>query len=115
MLSSLSAFIPTLVDPKEIIADMQAAFVCFLIGQVYDAFEHWKQWVNLLCHCEQALQQHPDLFLSFMSTLCLVVLVVVFVVLLALQIMSVSASVSFVIIYSRASLPTQGDPLRLLC
>eukprot|EP00730_Choanoeca_flexa_P004774 TRINITY_DN11798_c0_g1_i4.p1 TRINITY_DN11798_c0_g1~~TRINITY_DN11798_c0_g1_i4.p1 ORF type:complete len:346 (+),score=43.44 TRINITY_DN11798_c0_g1_i4:85-1122(+) len=60
-------------DPKEAIAEMQAAFVCFLIGQVYDAFEQWKQWVHLLCHCDDALAQFPQLFLDFMSTLSSVI------------------------------------------
>ena len=32
---------------------------------VYDAFEHWKALVTLLCSCEEALCNYTDLFTSF--------------------------------------------------
>ena len=34
---------------------------------VYDAFEHWKELVKLLCFSEQALSHHRDLFVNFIS------------------------------------------------
>ena len=36
---------------------------------VYDAFEHWKSLVKLLCFCEDALLTHKDLFTSFICEL----------------------------------------------
>ena len=37
---------------------------CFI---VYDAFEHWKQLVNLMCCAEDALSTHKDLFIAFIG------------------------------------------------
>ena len=36
---------------------------------VYDAFEHWKKLVNLLCSSEDALLTHTELFSSFICKL----------------------------------------------
>ena len=56
-------------NPLNILGELQFAFVCFLIGQVFDAFEQWKTLVHLLCSCEDALKSQPDLFLKFISVL----------------------------------------------
>lgn len=37
-----------------------AAFLIFWI--VYDAFEHWKKLLNLLCSCDEALSTYSDIF-----------------------------------------------------
>jgi len=29
---------------------------------VYDAFEHWKKLLNLLCSCDEALSTYSDIF-----------------------------------------------------
>lgn len=34
---------------------------------VFDAFEHWKELVRLLCSCEDALVSHKDLYGNFIS------------------------------------------------
>ena len=34
---------------------------------VYDAFEHWKELVKLLCCAEDALSAHKHLFIAFTS------------------------------------------------
>lgn len=34
---------------------------------VFDAFEHWKELVRLLCSCEEALVTHKDLYGNFIS------------------------------------------------
>ncbi|XP_038606667.1 protein AAR2 homolog [Tachyglossus aculeatus] len=56
-------------DPQGLLAELQFAFVCFLIGNVYDAFEHWKQLLNLLCRAEDAMTKFPDLYSSLISVL----------------------------------------------
>ena len=38
--------------------------VVVLAFLVYDAFEHWKRLVKLLCSCEEALGTHKELFTS---------------------------------------------------
>ena len=45
-----------------ILGEIQFAFVCFLIGQVYDAYGQWKRLVHLLCYCDDALTKHSALY-----------------------------------------------------
>lgn len=52
-----------------ILGEIQFAFICFLIGQVFDAFEQWKRLVHLLCSSESALNSHSELFMNFISML----------------------------------------------
>ena len=56
-------------QPLNILCELQFAFVCFLIGQVYDGFEQWKLLINLLCNAEQAISNHPNLFQKFIQCL----------------------------------------------
>lgn len=56
-------------NPEDILGDLQIAFVCFVIGQVFDAFEQWKKLVHLLCSCEQAMLDYPSLFSKLIFTL----------------------------------------------
>ena len=71
---------------KELLGELQFSFICFFLAHgwcciykpavalqsiytyvVYDAFEHWKELVRLLCLSERALSTHKDLFTSFIS------------------------------------------------
>ena len=52
-----------------ILGEIQFAFICFLIGQVYDAFEQWKRLVHLLCHCDEALANHSALYDQLITTM----------------------------------------------
>lgn len=56
-------------NKSEILGEVQFAFICFLIGQVYDAFDQWKRLVHLLCSSESALNAHSELFMNFISVL----------------------------------------------
>lgn len=49
--------------------ELQFAFVCFLLGNVYEAFEHWKQLLNLLCRSEEAMGKHHALYVNLISIL----------------------------------------------
>nr|XP_006813095.1 PREDICTED: LOW QUALITY PROTEIN: protein AAR2 homolog [Saccoglossus kowalevskii] len=53
----------------DLLGEMQFAFICFLLGQVYDAFEHWKSLVHLLCSAQEAISTHSDLYNSFITVL----------------------------------------------
>jgi A1 cistron-splicing factor AAR2 len=52
-----------------ILGELQFAFVCFLVGQVYEGFEQWKRLLSLLCNCESAIWRYPDLFVQFIQCL----------------------------------------------
>merc|ERR1712029_818118 len=53
----------------EALAELQFSFVCFLVGQHYDSFEQWKQMLKLFCQCDQALSDHPDLYMALIQDL----------------------------------------------
>ncbi|ELU14556.1 hypothetical protein CAPTEDRAFT_180519 [Capitella teleta] len=56
-------------DASLVLGEIQFAFVCFLVGQVYDAFDQWKKLTKLMCSCESAISQYPDLYLQFITLL----------------------------------------------
>jgi len=56
-------------EEKESLGELQFAFVSFLLGQVYDAFDHWKALVSLFTSCQEALREHPKLFIKFLDIL----------------------------------------------
>ncbi|TRY64817.1 hypothetical protein DNTS_004417 [Danionella cerebrum] len=55
--------------PLDVLGELQFAFVCFLLGNVYEGFEHWQKLLALLCRCEDALQRQPQLFLGLIGVL----------------------------------------------
>ena len=42
-------------DYNSFLGELQFAFICFLIGQSFDAFDQWKGMVHLVCLSEKAL------------------------------------------------------------
>ena len=51
----------------EVLAELQFAFVCFLVGQHYDSFEHWKKLLVMFCTCEEAILENPQLYMKLIS------------------------------------------------
>ncbi|OWF48151.1 protein AAR2 homolog [Mizuhopecten yessoensis] len=58
-----------LENSNNILGEIQFSFICFLFGQVYDAFDQWKKLVHLLCSSEDALAKHTDLYLNLITVL----------------------------------------------
>ncbi|XP_076132072.1 protein AAR2 homolog isoform X2 [Alosa pseudoharengus] len=56
-------------QPLNVLGELQFAFACFLLGNVYDAFEHWKSLLSVLCRSEEAMRTHKELFLGLISVL----------------------------------------------
>lgn len=52
-------------DWKQLLAECQYSFVCFLMGQVFEGFEQWKRLIHLLCSSITALQERNDLYMQF--------------------------------------------------
>jgi A1 cistron-splicing factor AAR2 len=57
------------IEPFNLLCELQFAFVCFLIGQVYDAFEQWKTLTCLLCNSEKLTEKYPDMYAQFIQVL----------------------------------------------
>lgn len=43
--------------------------MCFLIGNVYEGFEHWKSLLTLLCRSEEAMRKRKELYLGLIAVL----------------------------------------------
>ncbi|NXJ11471.1 AAR2 protein, partial [Odontophorus gujanensis] len=56
-------------QPQDLLAELQFAFICFLIGNVYDAFEHWKRLLNILCRSEDAIGKYQGLYTNLIFVL----------------------------------------------
>jgi len=49
--------------------ELQFSFVCFLIGNVYEGFEHWKRLLALLCRAENSMRSRGELYLGLIGVL----------------------------------------------
>lgn len=67
--SRLNDLISSLSSPEEILSELQLAFIVFLLGHVYSAFEQWKQLVDVICRVREGLHQHPDFYKNFIRVL----------------------------------------------
>ncbi|KAM4695077.1 protein AAR2 homolog [Discoglossus pictus] len=56
-------------QPIQLLGELQFSFVCFLLGNVYEGFEQWKNLLNLLCRAENFSLQHPKLYVEVISVL----------------------------------------------
>ncbi|XP_036961389.1 protein AAR2 homolog isoform X1 [Acanthopagrus latus] len=57
------------LQPLNLLGELQFAFVCFLIGNVYEGFEHWKRLLVLLCRAEEAMRERKELYLGLIAVL----------------------------------------------
>lgn len=64
---SIRQMIAKVDNPESMLAELQLAFVSFLVGQVWDGWEHWKRLLSEMCRAEELLQQYPDLYNKFLS------------------------------------------------
>lgn len=53
----------------EVLAEIQFAFLCFLVGMNYDSFEQWKRLVVMMCQCDEGLVKYQALFVDFITML----------------------------------------------
>lgn len=51
----------------DVLGELEFCYVCFLIGQNFQAFEQWKNLFGILCSSEAAIQKYSDLYISFLS------------------------------------------------
>uniref|UniRef100_A0A671NY99 Protein AAR2 homolog n=1 Tax=Sinocyclocheilus anshuiensis TaxID=1608454 RepID=A0A671NY99_9TELE len=57
-------------QPLGVLGELQFALVCFLMGNVYEAFEHWKSLQALLCRSEEAMKERKELYPGLIAVLC---------------------------------------------
>ncbi|KAK5604901.1 hypothetical protein CRENBAI_007378 [Crenichthys baileyi] len=56
-------------QPLNLLGELQFAFVCFLVGNVYEGFEHWKCLLAVLCRSEEAMRRRKELYLGLITVL----------------------------------------------
>ncbi|XP_076642561.1 protein AAR2 homolog [Halictus rubicundus] len=66
---ALNTFLKEFTQSMDIIGELQLVFVCFLVGQSLDAFEHWKQLVCLICGADSVIPERRGIFMEFMKAL----------------------------------------------
>ncbi|XP_046436142.1 protein AAR2 homolog [Neodiprion fabricii] len=66
---ALEKMLAELKNPIEIMGELQLAFICFLVGQSLDAFEHWRKLVGLLCGADTAIPLRRSIYSEFLNTL----------------------------------------------
>ena len=54
---------------NDLLGELQFAFISFLMGHVYKAFDQWKKLISLLCSCEEAITVHSNLYNNFIGIL----------------------------------------------
>ena len=54
---------------SEVLGELQFAFICFLVGQSYDSFEHWKRLLQMFLTCDEALARHTNIYLTLVQDL----------------------------------------------
>ena len=54
---------------NEVLAEIQFAFLCFLVGMNHDSFEQWKKLVTMICLCDAGMVEQPDMFSKFLNVL----------------------------------------------
>jgi len=60
-------------SPAALLAELQYAFVSFVVGENLESFEHWKRLVHLLCTCSAGLHASDplsaELFMKFVPVM----------------------------------------------
>lgn len=64
---SVKIIIDTLGRAEALLAELQFAFACFLVGQVWDGWEHWQRLLIALCSAEELLLEKHDIYLKLLS------------------------------------------------
>jgi len=49
-------------DELKVLGELQLAYIAFILGQNCDGFEQWRDLLELLCGCEEAVVARPGLY-----------------------------------------------------
>ena len=52
-----------------VLCELQFSFLVFLIGHVYDGFEHWKRFLDLICSCQKSFERCPKVYVDFLQAI----------------------------------------------
>ncbi|KAK4323939.1 hypothetical protein Pmani_005398 [Petrolisthes manimaculis] len=66
---SVRCMLEGLESAKSLVAELQLAFVTFLVGQMWDGWEHWRALLSSLCRASQLIEEQPQLYNTLLSVL----------------------------------------------
>ncbi|KRZ45434.1 Protein AAR2 -like protein [Trichinella pseudospiralis] len=66
---ALRKMLSTYEEPKFLLGELQFAYICFLLGHVYEAFEQWKRLIDMICNCDEALGEFDSFYSDFIMVL----------------------------------------------
>uniref|UniRef100_A0A0C9QJM7 Protein AAR2 homolog n=1 Tax=Fopius arisanus TaxID=64838 RepID=A0A0C9QJM7_9HYME len=66
---ALNILLKKFKEPIEIIGELQLSFICFLVGQSWDAFDHWKKLISLICRADKIIPERRAVYVEFLRTL----------------------------------------------
>ena len=52
-----------------LLGELQFAFITFMLGHVWESFEHWRDLLRILTSARCALSNHPSLYLAFIRVI----------------------------------------------
>jgi hypothetical protein len=60
-----------LLDPRNLLAEYQFAFIALVCAYNFEGFEQWKSMTHMMTHAAEAMKQlhHASLFLDYLSIL----------------------------------------------
>ncbi|KAL7633451.1 UNVERIFIED_CONTAM: hypothetical protein RMT77_016322 [Armadillidium vulgare] len=64
---TMSYLLQQLISSTELLSEVQFSFVCFLVGQDWDSWEHWRKLILAFCCAEETLIENSDLYFKFLS------------------------------------------------
>lgn len=66
---SVGKLVENIGRPEGLLGELQFAFTCFLVGQVWEGWEHWRRLLTALCGAENFLMENPEIYLKLMSVI----------------------------------------------
>ena len=52
---------------EALLGELQFAFACFFVGQVWDGWEHWQRLLTTICSAEELLLKKHEIYLKLLS------------------------------------------------
>nr|CAG4647292.1 EOG090X0AVR [Megafenestra aurita] len=55
--------------PVQLLGELQISFLCFLVGQVYQAFEQWKNLLRVFCFADEIILKESSVYMELIGDL----------------------------------------------
>ncbi|XP_068237846.1 protein AAR2 homolog [Palaemon carinicauda] len=66
---SIGKIVENIGRPEGLLGELQFAFICFLVGQVWEGWEHWRRLLSALCSAEAFILENHEIYLKIISVI----------------------------------------------